>query len=148
MPLVSSFCFIWIPMLQVYGHYKYFDSFSAGIIFRHQNLTSIKFWHQNLTSIKFWRLKTVPTLRGLRRWMSWNFNRNKDVLQFNLRCYTFLKSEHFMSLWNIESLFILSYSNFNNLFNWWEIHIIFDWYPLIVAVFYISTLVSIKEHLR
>ena len=27
-------------MLWVYGHYKYFDSFSAGIDFRRQNLTS------------------------------------------------------------------------------------------------------------
>ena len=27
---VSSFRFIWIPMLWVYGHCKYFNSFSAG----------------------------------------------------------------------------------------------------------------------
>ena len=33
--LVSSFSFIWIPML--YGHYKYFNSFSAGTVFIHQN---------------------------------------------------------------------------------------------------------------
>ena len=45
--LVSSFWFIWIPMLWVYGHYKYFYSYSAGIVFRRQNLTST-----------IWRLQT------------------------------------------------------------------------------------------
>ena len=29
--LVNSFRFIWIPMLWVYGHYKYFYSYRAGI---------------------------------------------------------------------------------------------------------------------
>ena len=40
--LVSSFRFIRIPtcMLWVYGHYKYFDSYSAGIDFRRQIQTS------------------------------------------------------------------------------------------------------------
>ena len=38
--LVSFFRFIWMPMLRVYGHYKYFHSYSAGIVFRRQNLTS------------------------------------------------------------------------------------------------------------
>ena len=28
--LVSSFCFIWIHMLLIYGHYKYFNSLIAG----------------------------------------------------------------------------------------------------------------------
>ena len=41
--LVSSFRFVWIPMLWVYGHCKYFYSYSARIDFRRQNrrLTSI-----------------------------------------------------------------------------------------------------------
>ena len=30
--LVISFRFIWIPMLWVYGHYKYLNSLSAGIV--------------------------------------------------------------------------------------------------------------------
>ena len=38
--LVSSFCFIWISMLWVYGRYKYFYTYSAGFDFRRQNLTS------------------------------------------------------------------------------------------------------------
>ena len=38
--LVSSFWFIWIPMLWVYGHYKYFYSYSMGINFRRMNLTA------------------------------------------------------------------------------------------------------------
>ena len=38
--LVSSFWFIWIPMLWVYENYKYFYSYSAGIDFSRQNLTS------------------------------------------------------------------------------------------------------------
>ena len=38
--LVSAFSFIWIPMLCVYGHCKYFSSCTAVIDFRHQILTS------------------------------------------------------------------------------------------------------------
>ena len=38
--LVSSFRFIWIPMLWVCGHYESFHSYSAGIDFRRQILTS------------------------------------------------------------------------------------------------------------
>ena len=40
---VSSFWFIWIPMLWVYGHKKYFYSNSSGIdfdIYRRQILTA------------------------------------------------------------------------------------------------------------
>ena len=55
--LVSSFWFIWIPVLWVYGHYKYFNSCSAGIAFSRQNLTS--------TDVRFWRLKSIPALWGL-----------------------------------------------------------------------------------
>ena len=33
--LVSSYRFIWIPVLCVYGNYKYFYSYSAGIDFAH-----------------------------------------------------------------------------------------------------------------
>ena len=36
--LSQLFRLIWIPMLWVYGHYKYFISYSAGIDFRRQNL--------------------------------------------------------------------------------------------------------------
>ena len=52
--LVSSFWFIWIPMLCAYGHYKNFYSYSAGIDFRRQNLTS--------TDVRFWWLKSIPAL--------------------------------------------------------------------------------------
>ena len=38
--LVSYFRFIWIPILWVYDQYKYVYSYSAGIDFRRQNLTS------------------------------------------------------------------------------------------------------------
>ena len=37
--LVRSFRFIWISMSRVYGHYKYFLSYSAGTVFIRQNLT-------------------------------------------------------------------------------------------------------------
>ena len=37
---VSSFRFIWITMLWVYGHIGYFHSYSAGVDFRRRNLTS------------------------------------------------------------------------------------------------------------
>ena len=43
--LDSSFRFIRLPMLWVYSHYnKYFYSFSAGIDFGRQNLTSTIWW--------------------------------------------------------------------------------------------------------
>ena len=51
---VSSFRFIWIPMLWVYGHYKYFNSYTAWIDFGRQNLTS--------TDVRFWRIKSIPAL--------------------------------------------------------------------------------------
>ena len=38
--LISFFCFIWIPMIWVHCHYKYVYSYSAGIDFRRQKLTS------------------------------------------------------------------------------------------------------------
>ena len=44
-------------MLWVYGHYKYFNSFRAGIDFKRQDLT--------FADVRFWRIKTVPALRGL-----------------------------------------------------------------------------------
>ena len=55
--LVNSFCFVWIPMLCVYRHYNLCYSFSAGTVFRRQNLTS--------ADVRFWRLKTVLALKGL-----------------------------------------------------------------------------------
>ena len=36
--IVGSFHFILIPMLWVYDHYKYFNSFSAEIVFIRQNM--------------------------------------------------------------------------------------------------------------
>ena len=45
-------------MLYVYGHYKYFYSYSAEIDFSRQNLTS--------TDVRSWRLKLIPALSGLR----------------------------------------------------------------------------------
>ena len=38
--LASFFCFVKIPMLWVYDHYKYFNCFSAGTVFILQNPTS------------------------------------------------------------------------------------------------------------
>ena len=52
--LVSSFRFIWIPMLWVYGHYKYITLISVSIDFKRQNLTS--------TDVRFWRLKSIHAL--------------------------------------------------------------------------------------
>ena len=54
--LVGTFRFIWIPMLWVYGHYKYFNSSSEGTDCIRQNLTSTD---------RLWRKKTVPALKGL-----------------------------------------------------------------------------------
>ena len=46
-------------MTWVYSHYKYVCSYSAGIDFSRQNLTS--------TDVRFWRLKSIPALGVLRR---------------------------------------------------------------------------------
>ena len=54
--LSQLFRFIWIPMLWVYSHYKYFNSFSSGTVFKRQNLTS--------RDVRFWRIKTVTALKG------------------------------------------------------------------------------------
>ena len=51
-PTVSSFRFIWIPMVWVYGHYTFtkiiFNSFNAGIEFRRENATSMVVRHWRL----------------------------------------------------------------------------------------------------
>ena len=57
--LVSSFCFIRIFMLWVYGHYKYLSSFSANIVLIRQYMTS--------TDVRFWRIKTISPPKGLTR---------------------------------------------------------------------------------
>ena len=44
-------------MFWLYGHYKYFYPYSAGIDFRRQNLTS--------ADVRFWRLMSIPALEGL-----------------------------------------------------------------------------------
>ena len=49
--------FICILILWVYGNYTYFNPFSAGTVFIHQNLTS--------TDVRFWCIKTVSVLKGL-----------------------------------------------------------------------------------
>ena len=48
--LVSPFCYIWIPMLWVYGHYNLFNYFSAVIVFGRQNLT--------FSDVRFARVKS------------------------------------------------------------------------------------------
>ena len=54
-------------MLRVYGHYKYFYSYSAGIDFRRQNLTSV--------DVRFSRLKSIPALKGLKgKWAPYDYN--------------------------------------------------------------------------
>ena len=54
--LVSSFHFIWIPMLWVYGHYNGCYCLSAAIDFRRQNLT--------FKVVRFWRLNPLTSRPG------------------------------------------------------------------------------------
>ena len=54
---VSSIRFIWILMSWVYGYYTYFNSFSAGTVSIHHNLTC--------TDVTCARIKTVSALKGL-----------------------------------------------------------------------------------
>ena len=49
---------VWIPMLWVYDHYNFCNTFNATTVFRRQNLTFV--------DVRFWRVKTVPVLRGLK----------------------------------------------------------------------------------
>ena len=46
--LASSLRFIWIPMLLVYGHYKYYILSVRG----------------SFLYVRFWRIMTVPALKG------------------------------------------------------------------------------------
>ena len=55
--LVGNFRSISIPMLWVYGYFKYFYSYIAGIDFRHHNLTSV--------DVRLRRLKSIPALEVL-----------------------------------------------------------------------------------
>ena len=65
--LISSFCFICIPMPWVYGNYKYFNASSVGTVFIRRNLTSTE------TCIK-----TVLALKGL------SFSTPDSGLELNL----------------------------------------------------------------
>ena len=50
--LASYIRFIWIPLLLVYGHYRYIDFPGAGIVLERQDLTSV--------DVRFRRLRTTP----------------------------------------------------------------------------------------
>ena len=56
--LVSPFRMNRRPKLRVYGYYKYFTYFIAGIVVRRQNRTPL--------DVRFSHLKTFPALKGLR----------------------------------------------------------------------------------
>ena len=53
--VVSSFRFIWILMLWVYGQYKYFTLSVRG----------------SISDVRFWRLKSFPALTGLNNLFIW-----------------------------------------------------------------------------
>ena len=59
--LVSSFRFIWIPLLWVHNHYKYFtvSVWRSTLDFRSTS-------ESDVYDVRFWRLKTVPALKGLK----------------------------------------------------------------------------------
>ena len=52
--LVSSFCFILIPMVWVYDHYKYCNCFSSGTVFRSQNLNRWRWRNGSFLKILSW----------------------------------------------------------------------------------------------
>ena len=97
--LVNSFLLIWIPMLWVYSHFKYFYTYSAGIDFRRRNLTS--------TDVRFWRLKSNPAARvnhlcEPRKSMLLGIMFEHEILQmfvFNL----IKKYKFFLLTWSCES---------------------------------------------
>ena len=79
---LSSFRFIWIPMLWVYNHCKYFYSYSAGIDFRRQNLTSKR---QNLTS------KVYPCAVRVNLYHVFSFKRYKYICKIWLAWFNFFQ---------------------------------------------------------
>ena len=69
--LASPFRFIWIHMLWVYGHYKYFNFFSAGIDFRRRNLTSKVFPAARVNAIFNEEIMYYKTLSVMTEKASW-----------------------------------------------------------------------------
>ena len=69
--LVSYFRSIWIPILWFYGHYHFFNSSSADIVFRRHHLqsTDVRLIILASTYVRFWRLKTATALKGL-KWLT------------------------------------------------------------------------------
>ena len=60
-------------MCKVYDHNIFSTSFSAGIVFRGQNLT--------YKDVRFWRLKSIPHSKGYK---DKSRNKTKDKQQRNL----------------------------------------------------------------
>ena len=60
---VSSFGFIWIPMVWVYGHYKYF---TLSVLESTLKSVDIRIWH-----LKLRRLKSILALKGLKSTENW-----------------------------------------------------------------------------
>ena len=71
--MVSYFRFIWIPMLWVYGHYKYFYSYSAGINYSRPNLTSKvdprAVMVKPLSHCPKFDSRGLVAVKGLKRWI-------------------------------------------------------------------------------
>ena len=71
---VLDSCFIWISMLWVYGHYKYFNFSSVGADFIRHNLASTNFW--------LWRIKTAPAQKGLNHFSPFLFTSLERVVSY------------------------------------------------------------------
>ena len=83
--LVCYLRFIWIPMLLcIYGRYQYFDYYSAGYVFRRQNLTSI--------DVRLWRLKILHRWKG-QCWISFIINIKHHSLNV-----LFVRAAHAMTI--------------------------------------------------
>ena len=83
---VRFFRFNWIPMLWVYDHYKYFNSFSAGTVFMRLNLTT--------TDTRLWRIKTVPALKGLWKYVMMKIR----VIQRLVSCNNLLRATKLLTI--------------------------------------------------
>ena len=106
--IVSSFCFIWIPMIWVYGHFKF--------------LIILVRWSSLEKNVRFWHLKTVPVLKGSTR--DWRNAETKDTTILLKQCQRFCLSIEPMLKFRLENVILCHYVNDTNI---WQVGIQLIW---------------------
>ena len=95
---VSSFRFIWIPMLCVCGYYEYLYSYSAWIDSRRQNLTStdVRFWRLESIAAPWglWSSQNISTFSSCQRWTGTYSGHFYSKCNFVYNCFMYMTSSH------------------------------------------------------